>query len=112
MKTPYRILHVMSRLPVGGVEQQLLNVIRNYDRSVIEPTVVSLADKGPIGREIENEGVEVIALEMLDHRFRWSIASRLRRIINERQIDIVRTHQFHANLYGRLAAKGVRCVVS
>ncbi len=112
MKPPYRILHVMSRLPVGGVEQQLLNVIRNYDRAVISPAVVSLADKGQIGREIEAEGVEVMALGLLGHQFSWRMVSELKRIIKERGIDILRTHQYHANLYGRLAGAHVPCVVA
>lgn len=101
---PYRILHVMTRLPVGGVEHQLLNVIRHYDRSAISPLVCSLSDKGLIGAEIEAMGVEVIELGLLGHTFKWSIASELARILKERGIHIVRTHQYHANLYGRLAA--------
>lgn len=99
-----RILHVMTRLPVGGVEHQLLSVIRHYDRARIEPLVCCLSDTGAIGREIEAAGVEVIALNKLAHGFRWSIITELKGIIKARRIEIVRTHQYHANFYGRLAA--------
>jgi glycosyltransferase involved in cell wall biosynthesis len=104
----------MTRIPVGGVENQLLQVLRTYDRTKLLPLVVSLADKGDIGREIEAGGTEVVCLNQLGHQFRWSIVTGLERLMRERDIHIVRTHQYHANLYGRLAAikADVPCTVA
>jgi glycosyltransferase involved in cell wall biosynthesis len=114
MRHPSGILHVMTRLPVGGVENQLLNVLRHYDRDGLSPVVCSLSDKGEIGREMEEEGTEVVCLNRLGHRFDWNIVRELRELITNRGIIIVRTHQYHANLYGRLAARlaGTPCVVA
>lgn len=111
---PIKILHIMTRLPVGGVENQLLSIIRNYDKSKLSPLVCSLSDKGQIGEEIERDGIEVICLNKLGHRFDWSIVKDICRLIKERNIKVVRTHQYHANLYGRFAAHkaGVPCVVA
>ncbi len=114
MSLPVNILHVMTRIPVGGVENQLLQVLRNYDRTKLNPLVVSLADKGEIGREIEAEGTDVICLNKLGHQLKWSIVTDLINIMQGNRIQIVRTHQYHANFYGRLAAPraGVPCLVS
>jgi len=111
---PLNILHIMTRLPVGGVENQLLSVLRNYDRSKYSPLVCCLSDKGQIGEEIERNGVEVVCLNKLGHRFDRSIVRDIAKLITDRNINVVRTHQYHANLYGRLAAHkaGVPCVVA
>jgi len=57
-----------------------------------------------VGREIEAAGIEVVSLNKLRHGFDWSIVKDLMRVIRQRDIRVVRTHQYHANLYGRLAA--------
>jgi glycosyltransferase involved in cell wall biosynthesis len=108
------ILHIMTRLPVGGVENQLLTVLKQYDREKYAPIVCSLSDKGQIGMEIENEGIEVICINKLRHTFDWSIIRDLYRIIKERNIHVVRTHQYHANFYGRIAAiiAKVPCIIA
>ncbi|MGQ9571453.1 MAG: glycosyltransferase, partial [Thermodesulfovibrionales bacterium] len=111
---PINILHVISKLPVGGVENQLLMTLKNYDRMKLYPLVCSLLDKGEIGKEIEDAGIEVIALNKLKHRFDWTIVKDIYRLIKKRNIKIVRTHQYHANLYGRLAGwlAKVPCIVA
>jgi glycosyltransferase involved in cell wall biosynthesis len=114
MSPPLNIMHVMTRIPVGGVENQLLQVLRTYDRTKLNPLVVSLSDKGNIGQEIEAEGIELVCLNKLGHQFRPSMVDDLARIMSERKIHILRTHQYHANFYGRLAARRVNvpCVVA
>ena len=108
------ILHVISKLPVGGVENQLLMILRKYDRKKLSPLVCSLSDKGEIGKEIEESGIEVIPLNKLRHRFDWTIVKDIYTLIRTRDIKIVRTHQYHANLYGRLAAwlAKVPCIIA
>jgi glycosyltransferase involved in cell wall biosynthesis len=98
------VLHVISALPVGGVENQLCLVLKSYDRARVLPCVCSLSDKGEVGKEIEAAGIEVVNLNRLRHGFDWSIVKELAQIIRHRDIAVVRTHQYHANLYGRLAA--------
>lgn len=111
---PINILHVISKLPVGGVENQLLLILKNYDRTKFNPIVCSLLDKGEIGKEIEEAGIEVISLNKLKHRFDPTIVRDICHLIKKRNIKIVRTHQYHANLYGRLAGwlAKVPCIVA
>ena len=113
LKRPINVLHVISRLPVGGVERQLSAVLRNYDRQKIMPFVCSLSDRGEVGLEIQAMGIELICLNKLGHGFSVSLVSHLIRIMKDKRIDVVRTHQYHANLYGRIAAVICRipCIV-
>lgn len=89
------------------------DVIRHLDRFALTPIVCSLSDIGPVGRELQAEGIEVIALGM-QGRGGWAIVRELSRAIRERGIDIVHTHTYRSNLYGRLAAILARtpCIVA
>lgn len=111
---PIKILHIISRLPLGGVENLLLNTVKNYDKKRFMPCVCSLSDKGVVGAEIERLGIDVISLNKLSHSFDWSIVGDIQGIIRERDVRVVRSDQYHANLYGRLAAwkAGVPCIVA
>jgi glycosyltransferase involved in cell wall biosynthesis len=111
---PVKVLHVIPRLSVGGVENQLSLVLRHYDGSSLSPLVCCLDGEDEIGREIEAAGTPVIYLNKLGHRFDWTIVRDIRRVIGQNGVTIVRTHQYHANLYGRLAARLARvpCIVA
>ncbi|MBS1113636.1 MAG: glycosyltransferase [Nitrospirae bacterium] len=110
---PLEILHILPGLWVGGVQSQLLTVLGNYDRSRFYPIVCSLSGIGTIGRKMEDMGVEVHCLNKLGNRLDLTIIQDLYRLMKKREIKIVRTHQYHANLYGRIAANlaGVPCIV-
>lgn len=112
--TPLGILHILPGLWVGGVQSQLLTVLGNYDRSRYYPIVCSLSGNGAIGRKMEDRGVEVLCLNKFGRRFNPTIIRDLYSLMKRREIKIVRTHQYHANLYGRIAANlaGVPCIVA
>jgi hypothetical protein len=90
---PINILHVTSKLPVGGVENLLLTVLQNSDRHNFFPVVCSLSDKGEIGKEIEELGVEVFCLHKLKHRFDWTIVKNIYNLIKQENINVVFYYQ-------------------
>ncbi len=112
--SPLNILHVIPKLTVGGVENQLLMVLKNYDRKIFSPIVCCLSDSGDLGSEIESCGVELICLNKLKHTFDWTIIKDIYKLIKQKSVKIIRTHQYHANLYGRIAAlfAKVPCIVA
>jgi len=104
-RQPRTVLHVISRLGVGGVENQLRLVCAHYERNGLTPLVCCIRGKEEIGQEIEREGTEVIALGRKDvHRFDPSLVLQIYRILTHRGVHILRTHQYEAGFYGRLAA--------
>lgn len=96
-------------LPIGGAEQLLLTILKNIDKTRYEPTVCCINSKGPIGLEIEKLGFEVIELGRKSKSWDIRIVLDLMALIRRKNIDILHTHLYHANMYGRVAAS--RCNV-
>lgn len=115
MTAPLKLLHVYQNSRVGGVQQQILGLIRNYDRTVVSPSFCSLGPLGEIGREIERLGVPVYSMEMADGtRFSPALVLKLRTLMRRQAIDVVRTHKYRSNLLGVTAARlaGVPVVIA
>ena len=112
---PLPILHIVPKLSTwGGVGNQLLLILKNYASDEFLPIVCSLRDKGVVGKEIEDLGIEVVCLNRDFKRgFYWTVVKELRTLMKQRNIQIVRTHEYRANLHGRLAAllAKVPCIV-
>lgn len=107
---PTRVLSVIESLGRGGAERLLVTLHRHLpDR--FEPSVVSLFGPDPLSGEIEATGARVHRLQGLRTRPLRSL-SRLRRVMREFRPHIVHTHLFHANLIGRIAARGLAPVVT
>lgn len=110
-----RLLHLITRLPIGGAERLLLGILRNLDDRRFESVVCCIQDRGELAEEAEALGVPVIALNLMQRGGHdRQVVPALRRLIREQHIDLVHTHLYHANLYGRLAARkeGVPAIAS
>lgn len=99
------VLHVIPQLPVGGAETLVFHMVRGLDRRRFAPAVCVLGELGPMGAEMERVGVEVTALESFRAPGRLvRVVRGLARLIRGRGVQIVHTHLYHGNYYGRLAA--------
>lgn len=110
-----RILHLITRLPIGGAERLLLGILRNLDPNEFESVVCCIQDRGELAEEAEAMGIPMIALNLMQRGGHdRQVVPALRRIIRERDIDLIHTHLYHANLYGRLAARreGIPAIAS
>jgi glycosyltransferase involved in cell wall biosynthesis len=100
-----RILYLFVTMPVGGAEMLCFEFLKGLDRSRFDPVTCCLDGKGSLGLEIERSGFEVISLGRMKSRsFEPGIVSAVSNLLKCRQIDIVHTNMYHANLYGRLGA--------
>lgn len=110
-----RILHLFVTLPVGGAENLLLGILRHLDPVRFRSFVCCIAHKGVIGSRVEAMGYPLIELGRLRHGgWDTGVVTDLQRVIRERRIDLIHSHLYHANFYGRLAARraGIPCVAS
>jgi glycosyltransferase involved in cell wall biosynthesis len=110
-----RVLHLITRLPVGGAERLLVDVVRGLDRARFESIVCCIQEKGAVAEELEAAGFAVFCLQrMQSKRFDLRAVRDLARLLREQRIDVMHSHLYHANLYGRLAAwrAGVPAVAS
>jgi len=105
-----KVLHVITGLGVGGAELQLRSVIQH---SRHECDVVTLYNPGPVADMLQEDGVRVRSLEMTSNR-QLSALPRLWRLIRGAGYDVVHTHLYRSQIYGRPAARlaGAPVVVS
>lgn len=98
------ILYLFVTLPIGGAEEHLLTVLKNLDLTQYNPTVCCIREKGVIGEEIENRGIAIISLNRKSKSWDFRIIMDILRIIQTKNIHLIHTHLYHANMYGRIAA--------
>ena len=99
-----KILYVIWSLAVGGAERVVSLLARHLDPSSYRPMVACLNDAGQLAGPLEEAGVPVVAMHkqgLADVRVLW----RLIRLIHRERIQLVHTHLWGGNLWGRLAAR-------
>jgi sugar transferase (PEP-CTERM/EpsH1 system associated) len=108
-----RIAHVNWSLGLGGAEQVIIHLARECARRGHQVTVFTLNEPGAFAGRVTEAGIEVVPLHKrgrYDHAVLWRLAREFR----VRRIEVVHTHLWGGNLWGRLAARlaGVPVVVS
>ena len=103
-----KALHLLDSVNRGGAETQVLDVCRNAARFDIDITLVA-AGPGTLEEDFRDSGAVYIRLNRalpIDPR----LVSQLRRIIKERNIDIVHGYQAVDALHLYLATRGLKNV--
>lgn len=103
-----RVLHILDTLNRGGAEMQVLDVCRNARDFGLDLTFVTMQG-GAMEEDFRQSGAEFFKL---NRRFPVDLylASQLRRIIREREIEIVHGYQAVEGLHLYLAARGLKNV--
>ena len=101
-----RVLFVNQSLKTGGIETIILDMIRLLPPDIFSPEVAVFDGGGILEKTLQKRG---IPLHHLDKRegVDLGLVMRLRRLMLNRNITILHTHNFAAWLYGALAAKGI-----
>lgn len=103
-----KVLHLLVSLPVGGAEELVAAVVSGLDPERFEVHAATIGPAGVIGEELARAGHPVHCLgldikEDPDAKIVW----RVRRLLKDLGPDILHTHLYHPNYYGRLAALGL-----
>jgi glycosyltransferase involved in cell wall biosynthesis len=99
-----KVLHILDSLNRGGAETLMLDVCRNAAANGLDLTFVATGG-GELESEFRNSGVDFIGLTRrlpVDLR----LASELRRILKERNINVAHSHQPVEALHLYLATRG------
>jgi glycosyltransferase involved in cell wall biosynthesis len=103
-----RVLHLLVTMPVGGAEDLVAAIVRGLDPKRFSAAVATLGPPGPVGQELQSQGFEVVSLGLdIKRTSAWRVASAVRRFLKADRPDILHTHLYHPNLYGRLGALGL-----
>jgi glycosyltransferase involved in cell wall biosynthesis len=95
-----KVLHVITGLGVGGAELQLRGILQHTRH---DADVVTLYNPGPVADMIRADGTAVRNLDMRSNTQLTSLLW-LRRIIRAGRYDVVHTHLYRSQIYGRPAA--------
>src|SRR5262245_50242257 len=95
------IVHVITGLETGGTELMLARLLRHSTRR--DQIVVSLADKGSVGRQIEAAGFDVVPLRLRGGSGLFTSLPRLVRLIRRTEASCVQGWLAHGNLVATLA---------
>ena len=107
-----KVLHLLSSLNVGGREKVAVDIVNSIDRKKFYPLVMSLRPRGSM-RERINSDVEIITYEKTD-KLDFSAYRAISRVVKEKDIDILHTHNPGAFLYGFIGGKlaGVKKIIN
>lgn len=99
-----KVAHLQDSLNRGGAEILALDICRNAKLNNLDLTFITTGD-GALKEDFRNSGVEFIELKRtlpIDPK----VIFQLRKLIKNRKIDVVHTHQSVEAIHAYLAAKG------
>jgi glycosyltransferase involved in cell wall biosynthesis len=103
-----KVLHLLVTMPVGGAEDMVAAVVKGLDPERFEAGCACLGQPGPMGEELRAGGYAVASLGLdLKRDSTRRLVAGVRSLLQEARPDILHTHLYHPNLYGRLAALGL-----
>ena len=94
-----KILHVITKLDVGGAELTLARLARAQQRSdALDPVIVSLAPAGRVEEDLRRDGLRVETLGMTPGRPGPMGLIRLAALIRALRPKVIQSWLYHANL--------------
>ena len=105
---PLKVLQLLATMPVGGAEDLVAAIVRGLDPSRFAVTVATLGSPGQVGRELQGQGYEVVSLGLdIKRTATGRVVAAVRRLLKAGRPDILHSHLYHPNFYGRLGALGL-----
>lgn len=96
-----KILVITYKLEVGGAERIAVAIAKGLNKTKFDPTFCCFKG-GVLEKELRDHGIPVFNLNK-SRGFDLSVLTKLLKIIKEKKIDIIHTHSFSPNFWGRLA---------
>lgn len=91
-----RVLIVNSALYIGGAENVTATLCRGLDRNRFDVFVAHMKGNGPIARDLESEGFDIVRMSRTDDGRRDLLAGvRLRRLAVKLGIDLIHSQDLH-----------------
>jgi glycosyltransferase involved in cell wall biosynthesis len=103
MREKIKIVYIINSLALGGAEKLLLDICQNLDKSKYEIYVCTVNGGGPLLKSFQNANVKLKIFEKkskIGLKVIWQIYKYLKEI----KPDIVHTHLFGGDTWGRFAA--------
>lgn len=102
-KSPLKIAFVIDALRVGGAERMLLSLVSTLPKDRFSCQVYTIVEQGHLASAFIQRGIPLIQIGKRG-KFSWGTIARLRAAWKVWTPDMVHTHLFAGDTYGRLAA--------
>lgn len=101
-----KVIHIITDLDTGGAEMMLFNLVSRMDRRLFHNEIISLADIGVVGKELQKAGISVYGLGLNRNKISSSVhLGSLVCLLKEIKPEIIQTWLYHADLVGGIAAR-------
>jgi glycosyltransferase involved in cell wall biosynthesis len=104
-----RVVHIITCLDVGGAETMLTRLLLSAAHPGKDQFVISLKDVGPLGLQLQQQGVTVYSINMTASFAGLKAFFGLVFLLRRLKPDVVQTWMYHADLCGGLAAAMAGC---
>ena len=101
------VVHIINNLGVGGAERFVTQLAPAQARLGWRPSVLTLVEPNPLAAALAEHGIGhrcMARARLNDPRFAFD----LWRVLREMRPDVVHTHLFYADSFGRVAARAAR----
>ncbi|MFQ5688788.1 MAG: glycosyltransferase [Gemmatimonadota bacterium] len=99
-----KVMQVTHDLGIGGLPRVVATLAGALDRSRFEPSVLCLNETGPLAAELEQRGIAVLQLpKPSGARPDYFAFHRVARVLRERGIDVLHTHNTQPFIDGGIA---------
>lgn len=99
---PVHVVHIIPRFGFGGAERFVVELARHVPKTSVRQSVISLWNTSDLAKELPR-GVSFHTLDF-EKVARWKRVDRLTKFLSSIEADVVHTHLFGGDLWGRLAA--------
>ena len=104
-KRKINILHLVLSLNIGGLEHIVYNLTSRLDKTRFNVFICCLDEFGNLKDKFKNLNIDPILLKRKERGVDWLLPIKLARIIKQKQINIIHTHNFSPNFYGSIAGQ-------
>lgn len=98
-----KIVYIINSFALGGAEKLLLNFCRALDKNKFEIAICTVTGGGPLEEEFEKLGVQ-IKIFSKKNKLGLGVIWQIKYFLKEFRPQIVHTHLFAADFWGKLAA--------
>ncbi|MFC3120834.1 glycosyltransferase [Agaribacter flavus] len=104
------VLHITYDMRIGGTEMVIKNIVNGLKLDVNMSLFCIEEPIGQWGKDLIEEGIPCHSFERREG-FDWRLIVAIRKVINNKQIDIVHCHQYTPWVYGAIATFGTKARV-
>ncbi|MFH0857833.1 MAG: glycosyltransferase family 4 protein [Candidatus Magasanikbacteria bacterium] len=98
------IVHILPGLPFGGAERLVINLVNTLDPKKFRSSILLFREDNPMMVNITNKEVDVFVIPKKG-KLSLHLIRDLKAKLNELHPDVVHTHLFGGDVWGRIASK-------